>query len=88
MTLRPTLWAQPAHDGDDSPADGIQDDHADQQECQHHHGSAALAGAVKPCEHDCGNADQQRTREEHSAGWGEPEPMSEPSPIASGPGHA
>jgi hypothetical protein len=33
----------------------IQGDHADQQECEHHQGSAALTVAVSPCDHNSGN---------------------------------
>jgi hypothetical protein len=43
--------------GDDSPADGIQRDHADQQERQHHQGCAALLVAVNPSDHNCNTAD-------------------------------
>ena len=80
--------AETANDSDDSPADGIQGDHADQQECQHHQGCAALPGALDSCDHDCGSADEQCAGEEYSAGLGEPEPVTEPSPVASEPGHA
>jgi hypothetical protein len=45
-----------ANNSDDSPADGIQSDHADQQQCEHHEGCAALAVAVSPCDHNPGNA--------------------------------
>jgi hypothetical protein len=43
--------------GDDSPADGIQHDHADQQECEHDKGCAALPGAVSPCYPNTRSAD-------------------------------
>jgi hypothetical protein len=33
MTPEPTVGDEAANNSDDSPADGIQDDHADQQEC-------------------------------------------------------
>jgi hypothetical protein len=39
------------------PADGIQRDHADQQERQHHQGCAALLLAVNPSDHNFGTAD-------------------------------
>lgn len=53
----PTIRDETANNSDDSPADGIQGDHADQQECQHHQGCAALAVAVNPSEHNFGTAD-------------------------------
>src|SRR5215813_15197096 len=86
MTPEPTVQDE-AKDSDDSPADGIQRDHADQQECQHHQGCAALPVAVNPSDHNLGPADQQCTGEEHSAGLGEPKPATQPSPIASDSGH-
>ena len=57
MTPEPTVQDQTANNSDDSPADRIQGDHADQQECEHHQGSAALTVAVSPCDHNSGNAD-------------------------------
>ena len=57
MTPEPTVHHETANNSDDSPADGIQGDHADQQECEHHQGSASLAGAVSPCDRHSGNAD-------------------------------
>jgi hypothetical protein len=48
MTLGPTVRDPTANDTDDSPADGIQGDHADQHECEHHQGCAALPVAVGP----------------------------------------
>jgi 6-phosphofructokinase len=56
MTPGPTVQDETANNSDDSPADGIQGDHADQQECEHHQGSAALTLAVSPCDHNSGNA--------------------------------
>jgi hypothetical protein len=56
MTPEPTVQDETATNSDDSPADGIQSDHADQQECEHHEGCAALAVAVSPCDHNPGNA--------------------------------
>jgi hypothetical protein len=88
MTPEPTVQDETANNSDDSPADGIQGDHADQQECEHHHRSAALTVAVSPCDHNSGNADQKRNGEEHSAGLREPKPVTEPSPIASDSRHA
>jgi hypothetical protein len=57
MTPGPTVRDETANDSDDSPADGIQGNHAEQQECQHHQGCAALPGAVSPRNGDSGNAD-------------------------------
>jgi hypothetical protein len=56
MTPEPTVQDETANNSDDSPADGIQGDHADQQECEHHQGSAALTVAVSPRDHNSGNA--------------------------------
>ena len=83
MTPEPTVQDETANDGDDSPADGIQGDHPDQQECEHHQGGAALAVAASLCNHNSDNADQKCKREEHSAGLREPQPVTEPPPIAS-----
>ena len=88
MTPEPTVGDETANNSDKSPADGIQGDHADQQECEHHQGCAALTVAVSPCDHNSGNADQKCNGEEHSAGLGEPKPVTEPSPIASESRHA
>jgi len=77
-----------ARNSDDSPADGIQGDYADQQECEHHQGCAALPVAVSPCDRNTGYADQKRSGKDHSAGLGEPKPVTEPSPIASESRHA
>jgi hypothetical protein len=57
MSPDPTVQDETANNSDDSPADGIQRDHADQQECEHHEGCAALPGAVSPCDHNPGDAD-------------------------------
>jgi hypothetical protein len=57
MTPGPTVQDETADSSDDSPADGIQRDHADQQECEHHEGCAALPGAVSPCDPNPRNAD-------------------------------
>jgi hypothetical protein len=88
MTLEPTVQDETANNGDDSPADGIQGDHADQQECEHHQGGPALTVAVSPCDHISGNAVQKCNGEAHSAGLGEPKPVTEPSPRASESRHA
>ena len=56
MTPEPTVQDE-AKTRDDSPADGIQCDYADQQECEHHDGCAALPVAVSPCDRSSGNAD-------------------------------
>ena len=39
MTPEPTVQDETANNSDDSPADGIQGDHAGQQECEHHEGA-------------------------------------------------
>ena len=56
MTSEPTVQDEAANNSGDSPADGIQGDHADQQEREHHQGCAALLLAVSPCDRNCGNA--------------------------------
>jgi hypothetical protein len=43
---------------------------------------------VSPCDRNSGKAHKKRNREEHSAGLGEPKPVTEPSPIASESRHA
>ena len=88
MTPGATVQDETANESDDSPPDRIHGDHAGQQECEHHQGSAALTGAVSPREHDFDNADQNGNGEEHSAGPGEPKPITEPAPIASESRHA
>ena len=87
-TAEPTVQDETANNSDDSAADGIQGDHADQQECEYHQGRATLTVAVSPRDHNFGNADQKRNGEEHSAGLGEPKPVTEPPPIASESRHA
>jgi hypothetical protein len=57
MTPEPTVQYEAANNGDDSPADGIQGDHAAQQECEHHQRRAALPVAVSPCDRNSGSAD-------------------------------
>jgi hypothetical protein len=88
QTPEPTIRDETANNSDDAPADGIEGDHADQQECQHHQGCAALPVAVGPCVHNSGNADEKCNGEEDSTGLGEPKPVPEPSPIASDFRHA
>jgi len=88
MTPEPTVQDETANNSDDSPADGVQRDHADQQECEHHEGRATLPGAVSACEHNPRNADQKCNGEEHSAGLGKPKPVTKPSPITSESRHA
>jgi len=88
MPPEPTVQDETANKSDDFAADGVQGDHADQQESEDHQGGAALTVAVSPCDHDSDNAGQKCNGEEHSAGLGEPEPVTEPSPIASGSRHA
>ena len=88
MTPGATVHDETANNSDDSPADGIQGDHAEQQECEDHQRGPALTVAVSACDHDCANADQKCNGEEHSAGLGEPKPVTEPPPIASESRHA
>jgi hypothetical protein len=56
-SLEPTVQDEAANKGDDSPARCIQGDHAEQQECEHDQGCAALPVAVSPCDSNFGNAD-------------------------------
>ena len=88
ITPEPTVQDETANTSDDSPADGIQRDHADQQECEHHEGCAALPGAARPCDDNSRNADEKCHGEDHAAGLGEPKPVTKPSPIASESRHA
>jgi hypothetical protein len=75
MTPWPTVQDETANKSDGSAADGVHGDHTGQQECEHHQGCAALPVAVGTRNHNRGNADQKRNGEEHSAGPGEPKPM-------------
>jgi len=86
--MTPIVQDETTNERDDSAADGVQGDHADQQECEHHQGCAALPVAVSACDHDLGNADKKRNGEKNSAGPGEPKPVTEPPPIASESRHA
>ena len=92
MPQRPAISLEPtdqtANNSDNSPADGIQGDHTDQHECEHHQRCAALPVAVGPCIHKSCNTDKKCNGEEDSAGLGEPKPVPQPSPIASDSRHA
>ncbi len=57
MTAEPTVQDEAANKSNDSAADGVQSDHAGQQEFEHHQGCAALPVAVSACDHNRGNAD-------------------------------
>ena len=57
MTPEPTVQDEAANKSDHSPADGIQGDYADQQECEDHQRCAALPVAVSPCDPNSDNAD-------------------------------
>ena len=88
MTPRPAVRDETADESDDSPADGVQGDYAGQQKREDHQRCAALPVAVSPRDRNCGNADHNRSGEDHSAGLGEPEPVTKPSPIGSNSRHA
>lgn len=83
MTLEPTVQHAATNKNHDSAADGVQGDHAGQQECEHHEGCAAFPVAVSACDRHLDESDEQRDGEEHSARLGEPKPVTEPPPIAS-----
>jgi hypothetical protein len=87
MTLEPTVQDETTTESDDSAANGVQGDYAGQQECEHHQRCAALTVAVSARDHHLGDADQNRNGEKHSAGPGEPKPVTEPPPIASDSRH-
>jgi hypothetical protein len=87
VTLGPAVQDEAANDGDDSPADGIEGDHAGQHECEDHEGRAAFPVAVSPCVHDCADADENRSGEDDSAGLGEPKPVTEPCPVGADSRH-
>ena len=55
MTPESAAQDETASKSHDSAADGVQGDHADQQECEHHQGCAALPVAVSACDHNPGN---------------------------------
>jgi hypothetical protein len=88
MPPESTVQDETAKESDDSTADRIEGDYAGQQECEHHEGSAALMRSVSPCEHHLGDAGQKCNGEEHSAGLGEQETVTEPPPVASYARHA
>ena len=60
---------RPANNSDDSPADGIQGDHAGHHECQHDQGCATLPVAVSPCDHHFGNAGEKCEVKNTRPGW-------------------
>jgi hypothetical protein len=47
-----------AKNSDDSTADGVKGDDADQQEREHNQGRTAFPIALSPCERHSGNADE------------------------------
>ena len=57
VLVQPIVQDETANKGDDSAADGVQGDHAGQQECEHDQGCAAFQSAVRACDHSPGNAD-------------------------------
>jgi hypothetical protein len=57
MTPASIVQDETASKSDDSASDGVQGDHAGQQECEHHQGCAALPVAVSACDHNPGKAD-------------------------------
>jgi hypothetical protein len=84
----PTPQDETANNGDASPGDRIESDDDGHHDCQYDDGCAALPGAVSPCEHDRGAPCQHGDGEDHAAGLREPEPPTEPAPIASKSNHA
>ena len=88
VTPEPAVQEETANKSDDSAAEGVQGDHAAQQQCQHDQGCAALPVALSAGDHHRGKADQKRNGEEHPAGLGEPKPATEPPPVASESRHA
>jgi hypothetical protein len=57
MTPEPTAQDETTNNSNDSPANGIEGDHAGQHECQDDQGCAALPVAVSPSEHNRRAAD-------------------------------
>jgi hypothetical protein len=57
MNPEPTVQDETTNKSDDSAADGVQGDHADQQECEHHQGCATLPVAVSTCDRHLANGD-------------------------------
>ena len=88
MTAGPAVHDETANNSDDSSADGIQGDHAGEEECEDDQGCAALPGTVSMCNRNLDDADEKCNGEEHSAGLGQPKPVTEPSPITSESRHA
>jgi hypothetical protein len=82
MTSVSAVQDATANKSDDSAPHGVQRDHAGQQEGEHDERRAALPGAVNACDKNLADADEKRDGEEHSAGLGEPKPVTEPPPIA------
>jgi hypothetical protein len=56
MTPEPTVQDE-TNNSHNSPADGIQGDHADQQECEHDERCPALPVAVSPRDNHIGDGD-------------------------------
>jgi hypothetical protein len=79
IRLAPTVHDQTADNRDN----GIQGDHADQQEREHHERRPAFTVAVSARNDHFDNADEQDDREHHSARLGEPKPATAPPPRAS-----
>jgi len=57
VLVQPIVQDESANKDDDSAPDGVQSDHAGQQECEHDQGCAALPSAVSACDHNPGSAD-------------------------------
>ena len=88
MTPDVAVQDETASKSHDSAAGRVQGDHAGQQECEHDQRCAALPVPVSACEHNLRNPDEKGSGEDHSAGPGEPKPVTEPPPIASELRHA
>ena len=69
MTPEPTVQDETANKSDDSAGDGVQGDHADQQECEHHQGCAALPVAVSACDHNLATPTRSATVKNTRPGW-------------------
>jgi len=57
MTPESTVQDETANNSDDTASDGVQGDHAGQQECEHDQGCAALPVAVSARDRNPGSAD-------------------------------
>jgi hypothetical protein len=57
MTPEPAVQDETTNKNDDSAVDGVQGDHAGQQEREHHQRCAALAVPVSAYDHNLRNAD-------------------------------